>query len=89
MSKFSLSYVMTTFNKFEYLKIAVTELINECLSDEEIVIVDGGSTDGSIEYLSILKDQGKIHQFISAKDYGEAHGINKAMMAKPKNGRRS
>lgn len=81
MSKeIELSYILTTFNKVEYLKVTLPYLIAACKEDEEIVIVDGGSTDGTKEYLDSLKAQNKIHQFISEKDFGEAHGTNKAML---------
>ncbi|MBS1486269.1 MAG: glycosyltransferase [Bacteroidetes bacterium] len=75
-----LSYILTTFNKVEYLKVTLPYLIRACQADEEIVVVDGGSTDGTVEFLSLLKEQNKIHQFISEKDFGEAHGTNKAML---------
>jgi len=85
MNEINLSYVLTTFNKLEYLKVALPYLIAACQADEEIVVVDGGSTDGTTEYLTALKNQNKIHQYASAPDFGEAHGTNKAMlMAKGK-----
>lgn len=75
-----LSYILTTYNKLSYLKITLPYLIAACLQDEEIVIVDGGSIDGTKEYLNELLNQKKIHQFISEKDFGEAHGTNKAIL---------
>lgn len=77
---FSLSYVLTTFNKLSYLKVTLPYLLEACQSDEEIVIVDGGSTDGTVNFLSDLYQAGKIHQFLSEKDFGEAHGTNKGML---------
>lgn len=76
----TLSYIMTTYNKLSYLKITLPYLINACKEDEEIVIVDGGSNDGTPEYLEELYQQKKIHQYISEKDFGEAHGTNKAIL---------
>lgn len=76
----TLSYILTTYNKLSYLKITLPYLINACKEDEEIVLVDGGSTDGTKEYLQDLLNQKKIHQFISEKDFGEAHGTNKAIL---------
>ncbi len=82
---FSLSYVLTTFNKFQYLQVTLPLLINACKPDEEIVIVDGGSNDGSAGFLQDLFERCKIHQLISERDRGEAHGTNKGLlMAKGK-----
>lgn len=76
----ALSYILTSFNKMSYLKVTLPFLLEACQQDEEIVVVDGGSTDGSAEYLRDLFDKGKIHQFVSEKDFGEAHGTNKAVL---------
>lgn len=80
MSQYTLTYVLTTFNKLDYLKITLPYLIQACQADEEIVIVDGGSTDGTTEYLKQLFNENRIHQFLSEKDQGEAHGTNKALL---------
>lgn len=76
----NLTYVLTTFNKIAFLKITVPLLIANCQPDEEIIITDGGSTDGTKEYLEQLFHEGKIQQFVSEKDKGEAHGFNKAIL---------
>ncbi len=75
-----LSYIVTTYNKLDYLRLTLPLLIAECKADEEIVVTDGGSTDGSAELITEFYKQGKIHQFVSEKDFGEAHGYNKAML---------
>ncbi|MBS1647822.1 MAG: glycosyltransferase [Bacteroidetes bacterium] len=77
--KISLSYVLTTCNKLPYLKVTLPYLIQNCTEDEEIVVVDGNSFDGTKEYLQELYNNKKIHRLISEKDYGEAHGYNKAI----------
>jgi glycosyltransferase involved in cell wall biosynthesis len=79
MGEITLSYILTTYNKFQYLSVTLPLLIANKKADEEIVIVDGGSTDGTTEYLSRLLQEKKIDQFLSEKDGGEAHGTNKAM----------
>jgi len=85
MSEVRLSYLITTFNKLKYLKITLPFLLENVREDEEIVITDGGSTDGSQEYLSGLYKDGKIHQYVSERDAGEADGFNKGiLMAKGK-----
>ena len=77
----NLSYVLTTYNKLSYLKVTVPQLLAACDEDDEIVVYDGGSTDGTREYFQKLFEEGKIHQFKSEKDFGEANGYNKAMLA--------
>lgn len=81
MSNFiSLSYVITTYNKLPYLKEVIKRLLENIQSDEEIIITDGGSSDGTVDYLSELYKQGKIQHFISEPDCGEAHGFNKGIL---------
>jgi glycosyltransferase involved in cell wall biosynthesis len=75
-----LSYVTSTMNKLPYLKIALNRLFDNVKEDEEILIADGGSTDGTKEYLEELLGQGKIDYFVSEKDAGESHALNKLFM---------
>lgn len=80
MPDYALSYVLTTYNKLPYLKQVVERLVAARQPDEEIVVADGGSKDGTPEYLQGLFDAGLIQQFVSERDKGEAHGFNKAML---------
>lgn len=75
-----ISYVITTYNKLRYLTLTLPHVMKACLANEEIVVVDGGSTDGTKEYLEKLYSQKKIHSFVSEKDCGEAHGTNKGIL---------
>jgi glycosyltransferase involved in cell wall biosynthesis len=64
----------------EYLKIVLPLLIANCQNDEEIIVIDGGSTDGTNPYLQNLYSGKKITHFLSEKDFGESHGINKGLL---------
>lgn len=77
---FKITYVLSTRNRLSFLKIALGNLIELIEPNEEIVVVDGNSTDGSKEYLQILLNEGKINQFISEPDKNQAHGWNKAIL---------
>ena len=77
---YSISYIVATRNRLTFLKIALETLIKEIQAGEEIVVVDGDSTDGSKEYLQQLFEQRKIHQFVSEPDRNQAHAWNKAML---------
>jgi len=76
LKKFNLSYILATRNRLPFLKITLEKLVSGLLLDEEIVVVDGESNDGSKEYL----DKGRIHQFVSEPDKNQAHAWNKAML---------
>lgn len=75
-----LTYVITTYNKLNYLKIVVNELLNHKSDDEEIIVIDGSSNDGTKDYLEDLFMNKKIDTFVSEPDLGEAHGFNKGML---------
>lgn len=80
MPGYALSYVLTTYNKLPYLRQVVERLVAARQPDEEIVVTDGGSTDGTPEYLQGLLEAGLIQQFTSERDKGEAHGFNKGLL---------
>ncbi|MEK7213612.1 MAG: glycosyltransferase [Patescibacteria group bacterium] len=80
MSSITLSYLIATKNKLPYLKRGLEKVIIQKKQDEEILIADGGSTDGTREYLESLKAQGKIDYFISEPDFGLAHALNKLII---------
>ena len=62
------------------MKVLFAHLLPVLTPDEEIVVVDGESTDGSKEFLQGLYDSNKINQFISEPDANQAHGWNKALL---------
>ncbi len=78
--KYNLSYILTTRNRLPFLKITLGRLLNNLQPGDEVVVVDGNSTDGTVEYLQKLFDEGKIHQFITEPDRNQAHAWNKAML---------
>ena len=80
MTTYKLSYVLTTYNKLPYLQHVMRRLVAARQEDEEIVVCDGGSKDGTSAYLQNLYDNGQIQQYVSERDKGEAHGFNKCML---------
>ena len=80
MSLIKLSYVLTTRNKLPFLTIGLNRLIQNLQSDEEIIVVDADSNDGTVDFLKNLYKEGKIHQFVSESDHGEGHGFNKGVL---------
>ncbi|HEY9851380.1 MAG TPA: glycosyltransferase [Leptolyngbyaceae cyanobacterium] len=76
----NLSYIISTRNRLPFLKIGLTYLLENLQEDEEIVVVDGNSNDGTKEFLTKLYQTGKIHKYISEPDKNQAHGWNKAIL---------
>lgn len=75
-----LSYIITTRNKLLYLQETLPSLLNDPRPDEEVLIVDGASTDGTRQYLADLLQARKIQYYASEPDIGEAHGLNRALL---------
>lgn len=75
-----LSYIITTRNKLPRLRAVLSGLLAQRANDEEILVVDGGSTDGTVDYLRSLYDRGLIQKYVSERDFGEAHGFNKGIL---------
>jgi glycosyltransferase involved in cell wall biosynthesis len=80
MSDVSLTYAITTYNRLPFLREGLGRLLASRRPDEEIVIVDGGSTDGTVEFLTALAAEKKIDCLVSERDHGQGHGINKAFL---------
>ncbi len=75
-----ISYILCTKNKLRYLQRTVPDLLKACRPEDEIVVFDGASTDGSREYLQKFYDEGKFRFFRSERDCNQAHGLNKAIL---------
>jgi glycosyltransferase involved in cell wall biosynthesis len=80
MTSYRISYIVTTYNKLPYLRQVLERLMAALQPGEEIVVTDGGSTDGTVEYLRGLFEGSHIQQFVSERDKGEAHGFNKGLL---------
>lgn len=70
MSK--ISVILPALNIAKFLKKALTSVINQTLSDIEIIAVDGGSTDGTIDIIKSFAKNDQRICFISSdkKSYG-------------------
>ena len=68
--------VMPSFNQDRYLGEAIDSVLSQMNVDVFLRVVDGGSTDSSVE---ILKKYGKKISWISEKDKGQVDAINKGI----------
>jgi glycosyltransferase involved in cell wall biosynthesis len=54
------SVVIPTYNRVEFLKQAISSVWKQTHADYEIIVVDDGSTDGTVDYLVSLGDMIKV-----------------------------
>lgn len=75
-----ISYLLTTFNKKDYLKVSLPFVLSQLLPNEELVIYDAQSNDGTQEFIREIIQNKQNVIFRSERDLGEAHGINKCIL---------
>lgn len=73
------SFITVVFNNKENLKKTLSAIINQKYKNIETVIIDGGSTDGTLEVISEYKDI--ISYSVSEKDNGIYDAMNKGIRA--------
>jgi len=71
----SISIVVPNFNGGATIEATLVSLIEQNYPDLEILVVDGASTDNSLEV--IRKYEGHIACWVSERDRGQSHAINK------------
>jgi len=72
-----ISIVTVVLNNKEYIEETILSVIHQTYSNIEFVVVDGGSTDGTLEY--IKKYEGSIDYWISEPDKGIYQAMNKSL----------
>ena len=72
-----ISIVTAVFNGKDYLEEAILSVINQTYDNVEYIIIDGGSTDGTLDIIKKYTD--KIDYWISEKDKGIYDAWNKAV----------
>ena len=69
------SIVIANYNYSQFLEQAIQSILNQSCQDFELIIVDGGSTDNSVEI--ITKYSEKLSWWVSEKDKGQSDAFNK------------
>jgi len=72
-----LSIIIPNYNYGNFIEETICSVINQKYKNFEIIIIDGGSTDNSLEIIKKYED--KITYWISEKDAGQADAINKGL----------
>ncbi|MEL1252650.1 glycosyltransferase family 2 protein [Flavobacterium sp. DGU38] len=75
--KKKLSIITINYNNLDGLKRTVESVINQTWQEFEYIVIDGGSTDGSAEYIESQRD--KIDYWVSEPDKGIYNAMNKGI----------
>jgi glycosyltransferase involved in cell wall biosynthesis len=72
-----LSIITINYNNAVGLEKTIKSVISQSFKDFEYIIIDGGSTDGSVEVVDQFRNE--IDSFVSEKDDGIYHALNKGI----------
>ena len=71
----SVSVVVPSYNQAKYIEATLNSLLSQQYSPLEIIVIDGGSTDGTVDILKRFEPH--LAYWESQPDRGQTHAINK------------
>lgn len=75
-----LSIITPVFNGKRFIEFCIKNVSEQNCPDAEHIIVDGGSTDGTVEIVKSYADKYPHIRWISKKDRGQSDAMNKGML---------
>lgn len=72
-----ISIITAVFNNLNTVAAALDSVLSQSHSDSELVVIDGGSTDGTLDRISSYAD--RLAVFVSERDGGIYEALNKGI----------
>jgi glycosyltransferase involved in cell wall biosynthesis len=69
---------MPSYNQAVFLERAILSILTQSYKNFELIIIDGGSTDESVNIIKKYKEH--IYYWVSEKDRGQGHALNKGFL---------
>jgi glycosyltransferase involved in cell wall biosynthesis len=70
------SVVMPSYNQARFIRAAIDSILSQDYQGIDLLVMDGGSTDGTVD---ILASYGDRLQFVSQRDAGQSDAINRGL----------
>lgn len=74
-----ISIITVCYNSATHIEEAIQSVVNQPYENKEYIVIDGGSTDGTLDI--IAKYRNKIDYFVSEPDKGISDAFNKGIKA--------